>query len=60
VALPCNGVLADNIEVANAVGELSPQGLERLERAMATIKADHQGMDFAEAVATRDTLLAQA
>ncbi len=60
VALPCNGVLADNMEIAGAVGELSPEGVERLERAMATIKPDLNGTDFADSIATRDTLLALA
>lgn len=58
VAMPCNGVLADNLDVANNVGELTPEGQGRLERAMATIKPDLSGMDFANSIATRDTLLA--
>ena len=60
VALPCNGVLADNIEVADAVGELSDIGLERLERAMASVRDDENGLDFAAAVEKRDSLLALA
>ncbi len=60
VALPCNGVLADNIEVAEAVGELSPKGLERLEHAMASVRDDEDGLDFAAAVEKRDALLALA
>ena len=60
VALPCNGVLADNIEVADAVGELSAKGLERLEQAMASVRDDEDGLDFAAAVEKRDALLALA
>ena len=60
VALPCNGVLSDNIEVAEAVGDLSEQGLERLERAMASVHDVPEGLDFAEALEKRDALLALA
>jgi beta-N-acetylhexosaminidase len=58
VALPCNGVLADNLEVAEAVGEISEQGLARLERAMASVADLPDGLDFAEALEKRDALLA--
>jgi beta-N-acetylhexosaminidase len=57
-ALPCNGVLADNIDVASHVGDLSAQGAERLARAMAGTFTPDGDMDFAEAVAKRDALLA--
>jgi beta-N-acetylhexosaminidase len=60
VALPCNGVLADNIEVAEAVGDISNEGLDRLERAMASVRDLPDGLDFAEAVEKRDALLALA
>jgi len=60
VALPCNGSLADNIAIAEALGEISLEGAERLERAMAGTRIEAEGMDFAEAIATRDQLLAQA
>jgi beta-N-acetylhexosaminidase len=60
VALPCNGVLADNIEVAEAVGKISEEGLARLERAMASVRGVPEGLDFAEAVEKRDALLALA
>lgn len=60
VALPCNGVLADNVATAEALPALSAQGLERLERAMASVSAPVAGIDLAEAIATRDQLLAQA
>ena len=60
VALPCNGVLADNIAIAEALGEISLEGAERLERAMAGTRIEAEGMDFAQAIATRDQLLAFA
>jgi len=59
-ALPCNGVLEDNIEIAKALPELSVEGAERLARAMALTFTPQGGMDFAEAVDKRDTLLALA
>jgi len=58
VALPCNGVLLDNVEIAKALDEISLEGAERLGRAMATTMVDPDGPDFAESVATRDALLA--
>jgi beta-N-acetylhexosaminidase len=60
VGLPCNGVLADNIAVAGQIGEISLDGAERLARAMAGTRVEVEGMDFAEAIATRDQLLALA
>jgi beta-N-acetylhexosaminidase len=60
VALPCNGVMADNIDVAKHVGDLSAAGLERLERAMAAVRDHSDGPDFLAAVATRDELLGLA
>jgi beta-N-acetylhexosaminidase len=60
VALPCNGVLADNVEIAKVLGEISIEGAERLARAMATTLVEPEGPDFAESIATRDTLLAIA
>ena len=60
VALPCNGVLADNLQVAECVGEIGLEGAERLARAMAGTRIEIDGIDFAEAVATRDQLLALA
>jgi beta-N-acetylhexosaminidase len=58
VALPCNGVLSDNIEIARRLGEISPDGAERLSRAMAGTMIEPEGPDFAESLATRDALLA--
>ena len=60
VALPCNGVLADNVAIAEALGEISPEGAERLARAMAVTVRETDGPDFAESIATRDALLALA
>jgi beta-N-acetylhexosaminidase len=60
VALPCNGVLADNMEIAGALGEISIDGAERLARAMATTMIEPEGPDFAESIAKRDSLLALA
>lgn len=57
-ALPCDGVLANNIDVARHVGELTPKAEERLARAMAMTFNPDDEMDFAEAVAKRDALLA--
>lgn len=59
-ALPCDGVLEHNAEVAARVPELSPEGTERLARAMALTFTPEDGPDFAEAVAKRDALLALA
>jgi beta-N-acetylhexosaminidase len=60
VALPCNGILADNVEIAKRLGEISLEGAERLARAMAVTMVEADGPDFAESIATRDTLLALA
>ena len=59
-ALPCDGVLDHNIDVAAHVPELSAQSAERLARAMALTFTPDDGPDFAEAVAKRDALLALA
>jgi beta-N-acetylhexosaminidase len=60
VALPCNGVLADNVEIAGCLGEIGIDGAERLARAMATTMIEPEGPNFAESIAKRDTLLAIA
>jgi len=60
VALPCNGVLSDNMEIARSLPEISIEGADRLARAMAGTMVEPEGPDFAESVATRDTLLALA
>jgi beta-N-acetylhexosaminidase len=60
VALPCNGVLADNMEIAGVLGDIGIEGAERLARAMATTMIEPEGLDFAESIAKRDSLLALA
>jgi beta-N-acetylhexosaminidase len=60
VALPCNGVLADNVEIAGRLGEIGIDGAERLARAMATTMIEPEGPNFAESIAKRDILLAIA
>ena len=58
VALPCDGVLANNIDVATEVPALSAEGEVRLSRAMASRFTPDDEMDFADAIAKRDALLA--
>jgi beta-N-acetylhexosaminidase len=58
VALPCNGVLADNIEIARRLGEITLEGAERLVRAMTATRIGFDHVDFAEEIAKRDQLLA--
>jgi beta-N-acetylhexosaminidase len=60
VALPCNGVLADNIEIGKALGEITVEGADRLARAMAGTRIEPDHLDFAEEIAKRDHLLALA
>ena len=59
-ALHCSGVMEEMVAVAAAVPALSGEGEARLARAMAGTMVGRDGADFAEAIATRDTLLAQA
>ena len=58
VALHCDGKMDNMVSVANAVGALTPEAEARLARAMAMRFAPGDEMDFAEAVAKRDALLA--
>ena len=60
VALHCSGKMDEMKAVAAAVPKLGPEGEDRLARAMAATMVEPEGPDFAEAVATRDTLLALA
>ena len=60
VALPCNGVLADNVAIAEALGEISVAGADRLDRAMAGTRIEIEHIDFADEIAKRDQLLALA
>ena len=57
-ALPCDGVMENNVDVARHIPELTAQAAERLARAMAQTFTFDDEMDFAEAVAKRDALLA--
>jgi beta-N-acetylhexosaminidase len=60
VALPCNGVLSDNIAIASRVGDLSPEGAERLRQAMLVCHGSTDGPAFDQLIAKRDELLALA
>ena len=60
VALHCSGRLVETREVTAVVPPLSADGEARLARAMATRVTDEQGMTLAEAIETRDQLLALA
>jgi beta-N-acetylhexosaminidase len=61
VAMPCNGILADNIEVANALPTLSAEGEARLARALDSIAgSDNANPDLDRSIALRDELLAFA
>jgi hypothetical protein len=51
--------MEEMISVASDVPALSPEGEGRLARAMASTMLETEGTLFAEAIATRDTLLAQ-
>ena len=58
VALHCDGKMENMLSVANAVPEISAEGEARLSRAMAMRFTPDNEMDFAEAIAKRDALLA--
>ncbi|MEO7864256.1 MAG: beta-N-acetylhexosaminidase [Sphingomicrobium sp.] len=60
VALHCSGRIEEMIAVAGAVPAMSAKGVERLGRAMGSVDAEDDGIDFAEAIAKRDQLLALA
>jgi len=60
VALHCSGEMAEMVAIAKAAPPMSAQSEERLARAMASVSTDDDGMDFAEAAAKRDALLALA
>jgi len=59
-ALHCSGVLGEMADVANVLPALTAEGEARLARAMAARFTDGEGMSLAEAIETRDTLLALA
>jgi beta-N-acetylhexosaminidase len=58
VALPCNGVLSDNMAIAEALGDITPQGAERLRQAMLIAESPPEGPPLEELIAKRDELLA--
>jgi beta-N-acetylhexosaminidase len=58
VALHCSGKMEEMAAVADSVPAMSAEGEARLARAMATVLVEDDGIDFAEAVAKRDALLA--
>ena len=60
VALHCSGKMDEMVAVAAAVPTLSTEGEARLARAMAATMIETDGPNFAESIATRDTLLALA
>jgi beta-N-acetylhexosaminidase len=60
VALHCSGKMEEMVAVASAVPAMSTKAEERLARAMAGTRLDLDGIDFAEEIAKRDMLLAQA
>jgi beta-N-acetylhexosaminidase len=58
VALHCSGKMEEMVAVASAVPQMSPEGHDRLTRAMAAIRIDFDDIDFAGEIAKRDQLLA--
>ena len=58
VVLQCDGQMEHMVSVAAAIPALSDEGEARLARAMAMRFAPDDEMDFAEAIAKRDALLA--
>ncbi len=60
IALHCSGDMAEMQAVAAAVPALSAAGEARLARAMAVTQIEADDLDYAEAVAKRDALLALA
>jgi beta-N-acetylhexosaminidase len=59
-ALHCSGAMDEMVAVAGAVPAMSRAGEERRARAMAATRLEPEGLVFADAVAKRDALLAQA
>jgi beta-N-acetylhexosaminidase len=60
VALHCSGKMDEMVAVASAVPAMSAEGEARLARAMASTRLELEAVDFAEEIAKRDLLLAQA
>jgi beta-N-acetylhexosaminidase len=57
-ALHCSGKMEEMVAVASGAPAMTPEGEARLARAMAATMLEPEGMDFAEEIAKRDTLLA--
>lgn len=60
IALHCSGDMAEMQSIAAAVPALAADGEARLARAMAVTQNEAEDVDYAEAVAKRDALLALA
>ncbi|MEO6247821.1 MAG: beta-N-acetylhexosaminidase [Sphingomicrobium sp.] len=60
VALHCSGKFEESVRIVNAVAGLTSEAQERLGRAMDTRATSGEGMSLAEAIETRDQLLALA
>ena len=60
LALHCSGVMEEMQSVAAAIGGMSDQAVERLERAMASVAGTGEGPSYDELAAKRDSLLAYA
>jgi len=58
IVLQCDGKMEHMLATAETVGEMNPEASARLARAMAMRFTPDDEMDFAEAVAKRDALLA--
>ena len=59
-ALHCSGKMEEMVAVAAAVPPMTPDGEARLGRAMESTRMEPDAPDFAQSIATRDTLLALA
>jgi beta-N-acetylhexosaminidase len=59
-ALHCSGNMDEMVAVASAVPSMSAEGESRLARAMASTRIEADDFDFAQEIAKRDLLLAQA
>jgi len=58
--LHCSGLMEEMVAVASAAGELSDEGAERLQRAMASAAQPGEAADFEALAEKRDRLLALA
>ncbi len=60
LALFCSGVIEENEDVAEALGEIRPEALDRLGRAMARIAGRSSDLSYEALADKRDALLAHA